>query len=207
MKCALFCVLAMSVCLPAMTQQTDINRYTVYTGFDYLISPARNLTQRGFDVDFGVTAKPWLGLGGDFSASGNAIISGGGTINGTETVYAPTLIAANAQNPLVPLPNMITVPFKSTTYTFAAGPQFYVRKWKKVTFLVRPGLGGIYESADLTFPARPGRIVPTAQYPSAETPSDRFDLVHWRGGWLRSQLVQTRGAPVYSRLDQHSPVL
>jgi hypothetical protein len=147
MKCALGCVLAMSVCLPAMAQQTDINRYTVYTGFDYLISPARKLTQRGFEVDFGVTAKPWLGLGGDFSVSGNAIISGGGTFNGSETVYPPTLIAANAQNPLVPLPNMIAVPFKSTTYTFAAGPQFYIRKWKKVTFLVRPG-----QSADLTFP-------------------------------------------------------
>ena len=152
MKFALVCVLALAVCLPAMAQQTDINRYTIYTGFDYLISPARNLTQRGFDVDFGVTAKPWLGLGGDFSASGNAIISGGGTINGSETVYAPILTAANAQNPLIPLPNMITVPFKSTTYTFAAGPQFYIRKWKKVTFLVRPGLGGIHESADLTFP-------------------------------------------------------
>lgn len=152
MKRALFCVLAMFVCLPALAQQTDINRYTLYTGFDYLISPARNLTQRGFDVDFGVTAKPWLGLGGDFSASGNAIISGGGTINGSETVYAPTLTAAHAENPLVPLPNMITVPFKSTTYTFAAGPQFYIRKWKKITFLARPGLGGIHESADLTFP-------------------------------------------------------
>ncbi|MGB7435277.1 MAG: outer membrane beta-barrel protein [Candidatus Acidiferrum sp.] len=152
MKRALFCVLAMSVCLPAMAQQTDINRYTLYTGFDYLISPARNLTQRGFDVDFGVTVKSWLGLGGDFSASGNAIISGSGTINGSETVYAPTLTAAHAQNPLVPLPNMISVPFKSTTYTFAVGPQFYIRKWKKITFLARPGLGGIHESADLTFP-------------------------------------------------------
>ena len=142
----------MFVCLPAVAQQTDINRYTIYTGFDYLISPARNLTQRGFDVDFGVTVKPWLGLGGDFSASGDAIISGGGTINGSETVYAPTLTAAHEQNPLVPLPSMIYVPFKSTTYTFAVGPQIYIRKWKKITFLVRPGLGGIHETADLTFP-------------------------------------------------------
>jgi len=151
-RSVLFCVLAMFVCLPAVAQQTDINRYTIYTGFDYLISPARNLTQRGFDVDFGVTVKPWLGLGGDFSASGDGIISGGGTINGSETVYAPTLTAAHEQNPLVPLPSMIYVPFKSTTYTFAVGPQIYIRKWKKITFLVRPGLGGIHETADLTFP-------------------------------------------------------
>jgi len=152
MKPALLCVVAMFLCLPAAAQQTDINRYTLYTGFDYLISPARNLTQRGFDVDFGVTVKPWLGLGGDFSASGNSIISGGGTINGSETVYAPKLIAAHAQDPLIPLPNMIYVPFKSTTYTFAVGPQIYIRKWKKITLLARPGLGGIHESANLTFP-------------------------------------------------------
>ena len=147
-------VLAIFVCLPAMAQQTDINRYTLYTGFDYLISPARNLTQRGFDVDFGVTAKPWLGLGGDFSISGNNIISGAGTINGSETIYAPILAAAAAQNPLVfPPPSAVNVPFKSTTFTFAVGPQFYIRKFRRITFLARPGLGAIHESADLTFPA------------------------------------------------------
>jgi len=152
-RCLLWFALAAFLCLPTMAQQTDINRFTIYTGFDYMISPARNLTQRGFDTDFGVTVKPWLGLGADFSASGNAIISGGGTINGTETVYAPKLAAAHAQYPtLVPPPNLITVPFKSTTYTIAAGPQFYIRKFKMVTFLVRPGLGAIHESADLTFP-------------------------------------------------------
>lgn len=144
--------LAIFVCLPAMAQQTDINRYTVYTGFDYLISPARNLTQRGMDVDFGVTAKPWLGLGADFSISGDSIISGAGTINGSETIYAPILIAAGQGNPLIPPPSAINVPFRSTTYTFAMGPQFYIRHWKRVTFLARPGLGAIHETADLTFP-------------------------------------------------------
>jgi hypothetical protein len=158
MKFALICVLALLVCLPAAAQ-SDINRYTLYTGFDYMISPARNLTQRGFDTDFGVTVKPWLGLGADFSASGNAIISGAGTINGSETVYAPILTAANAQFPLiVPPPNMVYVPFKSTTYTFAAGPQIYIRKWRQITFLARPGLGAIHESADLTLPTPLGGL-------------------------------------------------
>ncbi len=155
----LLCSLAFIGCLPAMAQQTDINRFTLYTGFDYLISPARNLTQRGFDTDFGVTVKPWLGLGGDFSASGYNIISGGGTINGSETVYAPKVDAAHALYPtLVPPASAISVPFSSTTYTFAAGPQFYIRKWSKVTFLARPGLGAIHESANLTFPAGLGPL-------------------------------------------------
>lgn len=130
-------------CLPVLAQQTDINRYTLFTGFDYMVSPARNLTERGFETDFGVTTKPWLGLGVDVG-----IISGAGTITGTETVYA------SAVNRLVPgSAATIHVPFNSSTYTFAAGPQFYIRKWQKVTFLIRPGFGGMHEKADITFPA------------------------------------------------------
>jgi len=149
----LFFGLAIFLCLPAMAQQTDINRYTVYTGFDYMISPARNLTERGFDADFGVTVKPWMGLGADFSAIGTNVISGAGTINGAETVYAPVLLQAIANGvPGVPPPSAVNVPFTSTSYTFAAGPQFYLRASRRITFLARPGLGGIHESANLTFP-------------------------------------------------------
>ena len=138
-KLFLILTLAVLFCLP-VAAQNDINRYTLFTGFDYMVSPARNLTERGFETDFGVTAKPWLGLGVDFG-----ILTGAGTITGTETVYAPVV------SPFVN-PNRIHVPFNSTTYTFAAGPQFYIRKWKSVTFLIRPGLGGMHERADITFP-------------------------------------------------------
>ncbi len=154
MKYVLACGLMIFLCLPVLGQQTDINRYTLFTGFDYMISPARNLTERGFEGDFGVTVKPWLGLGGDFGALGSDVISGAGTISGGETIYAPAvnqLLGPGAAD-------AIHVPFKSTTYTFAAGPQFYIRKWEKVTFLVRPGLGGIHETADITFPPELGQL-------------------------------------------------
>jgi len=45
-----FLILVSGVSLSA--QQADINRYTLFTGFDYMISPARNLTERGFEADF-----------------------------------------------------------------------------------------------------------------------------------------------------------
>jgi len=152
MKRLLFCVLMILLCLPALAQQTDINRYTLFTGFDYMISRARNLTERGFETDFGVTVRPWLGLGGDFGILGDGIISGAGTIGGGETIYAPLL--RQVPPPFGPIdPNSIHVPIKSQTYTFAAGPQFYLRKWEKVTFFARPGFGGIHEKADITFPA------------------------------------------------------
>jgi len=151
----LLCGLVIFLCLPALAQQTDINRYTLFTGFDYLISPARNLTERGVEADFGVTAKPWLGLGADFSAMGSDVFSGAGTINGSETVFAPLI----NQSGLVPGgASSIAVPFQSTTYTFAAGPQIYIRKWERVTLLIRPGLGGIHEKADITFPADLGPL-------------------------------------------------
>jgi len=155
LKRFLFCGLMILICLPALAQQTDINRYTLFTGFDYMISPARNLTERGFESDFGVTVRPWLGLGGDFGALGSDIISGAGTINGSETVYAPLLTKFE---PITPPPSAIQVPFKSTTYTFAAGPQFYLRKWEKVTFFARPGFGGIHENASISFPPALGPL-------------------------------------------------
>ena len=152
MKRLLYCGIVIFFCLPSLAQRPDINRYTLFTGFDYMISPARNLTERGFESDFGVTVRPWLGLGGDFGILGNGIISGAGTISGGETIYAPLL--QQLPPPYGPIdPNSIHVPIKSQTYTFAVGPQFYLRKWKRVTFLARPGFGGIHEKADITFPA------------------------------------------------------
>jgi hypothetical protein len=163
MKYLRLCVLALFVCLPVAAQQTEINRYTLYTGFDAMISPARSLTEYGFDLDFGVTVKPWLALGGDFGALGNSIIHGSGTIKGSETVYAPTVSAVGGD------PSAIRVPFKSTTYTFAAGPQFYLRKWKKFTLFARPGFGGIHESADLTFPPELPLLLGELQIPIPST--------------------------------------
>lgn len=134
--------------LPVLAQ-SDINRYTLFTGFDYMISPARNLTERGFESDFGVTVKPWLGMGVDVG-----IISGAGTITGTETVYAPAVNALAGPGAA----SQLHVAFNSNTYTFAAGPQFYIRKWDKVTLLIRPGFGGMHEKADIAFPAYLGPI-------------------------------------------------
>ncbi len=127
--------------LPLAAQQTEVNRYDVFTGFSYMISPSRNLTERGFNGEFGVNVKRWVSLGGDFSA-----LFGRGTIPVAHSVFAPLLAGLPAGlNP--------GVPFDSTTYTFAAGPQFNLRKWDKITLFARPGLGAIHEVADLDLTA------------------------------------------------------
>jgi len=158
----LLCSLLILLTRPAIAQDV-IPRYTIYTGFDYMISPARNLTERGIDMDFGVIVKPWLGLGADVSLIGQNIFSGAGTINGSETIYAKPVAALGLD------PSLIQVPFRSSTMTFAAGPQFYLRKWKRITFLARPGLGGIHESADLTFPPQLAPLFEVLQLPPPAT--------------------------------------
>ena len=151
------CCSIFALALPAVAQDQEINRYTLYTGFDWMNNPGLNLTQRGFDIDFGVTVKPWMAIGGDFSAAGDAVFSGSGTINGADTVYAPKI--DGAPFPGVPPASAIHVPLNSTSYTFAVGPQFYLRKWRKVTFFARPGLGGIHANADVKFPPGLGGLL------------------------------------------------
>ncbi len=176
MRRLLFFGFAIFVCLPVLAQQTDINRYTLFTGFDYMISPARNLTERGFEADFGVTARPWLGLGVDFG-----ILSGAGTITGTETIYAPIL--RQVPPPFGPIdPNSLHVAFDSTTYTFAAGPQFYIRKWDKVTFLIRPCFGGMHEKADIVFPPSLGLLFQALQIQAPSAHQTDTELFFGMGG-------------------------
>jgi hypothetical protein len=191
MKRLLICLILLAIALPACAQDAEINRYTLYTGFDYFIGPGLSMTQRGFDTDFGVTAKPWLGLGVDFSAAGDAILSGGGTINGASTVYAPTLNSAYqngippyVQPGVVPPANAVNVSFKSTTYTVAVGAQIYLRKFKKVTFLVRPGFGAIHASVDLNVPpGLPQLFVPLNLPVPKSSQSDTTWFIGFGGGF------------------------
>jgi len=188
----LFCgIVIFVICLPLPAQQTDINRYTLFTGFDYMISPARNLTERGFEGDFGVTLRPWLGVGGDFGAMGDGIISGAGTINGSETLFAD---AVN-QSGLVPGgANSINVAFRSTTYTFAAGTQFYLRKWEKVTLFARPGFGGIHENANIAFPPALVPLFTVLQLPVPNAHQSDTQLFFGLGGGFDVNVSRKVGA-------------
>jgi hypothetical protein len=64
------CVLAFTLVSTALTcfsQQTDVAQFAVFGAYSYLSTPSLNLTQRGFDGDFGYNLRSWLTLGGDFS--------------------------------------------------------------------------------------------------------------------------------------------
>jgi len=184
MKRLLFLSLLLAIGLPVYAQQDYINKYTLYTGSDYVISPSRNLNEYGFDTDFGVTVKPWLGLGFDFGAFGNSIINGSGTLNGSESIYASALNNAYLNGiPAAGIPpgyvgpaNAVKVSFKATTYLYAAGGQFYWRKFKYVTFLGRPGFGAIHESANLNVPTEVAELFPALGF---TTPSSHQSCTTW----------------------------
>lgn len=131
--------------LTCFSQQTDIRQFSTFTAFSYLSTPSLNLTQRGFDGDFGVNVRSWITLGGDFS------------YNGGHSSLVPSDLNANTQAKLAPfLPFLppgfvLKVPYNSSTYTYEAGPQFNYRRLKRFTFFARPALGALHAS----FTAKP----------------------------------------------------
>jgi hypothetical protein len=62
--CALF---LLPTALTCFSQQTEITQFAAFGAYSYLSTPSLNLTQRGFDGDFGYNLPSWLTLGFDFS--------------------------------------------------------------------------------------------------------------------------------------------
>jgi hypothetical protein len=140
MRRAILLLACCLVSLTALAQQDYVPRYEAFAGFSYLNSPKLNLAERGFNGSFGVNVNHWFTLGGDFSV-----------FTGHSDIF-PQDLKTSIQLQLaavVPPGTLVFLPFDSTTYTFAAGPQFALRKLKWVTLFARPGFGGLHETATL----------------------------------------------------------
>jgi hypothetical protein len=145
-------LLALSVC--AFAQQDYVGRYDAFAGYAYLDTPKLNLMERGFITQEGINLNRWLAFGVDFS-----VIDGHSTIFPNDTKLASTLNAEVAGlKALGQLPPnyVLFVPFNSVTYTYTAGPQINIRKFKKVTIFIHPDIGAIHE----TVTARPNPADP-----------------------------------------------
>jgi len=141
MRRSFACVFLIFLVLTAITcfaQQDFIAKYSTFTAFSYLTTPSLNLTQRGFDADFGVNLRTWLTLGGDFSYnSGHSSLMTNDLNLATKEKLAPIL-------PLLPPGFVLATPYNISTYTYEAGPQFNYRRLKKFTLFVRPALGALH---------------------------------------------------------------
>ena len=155
MRHSFVCVLALfllSTALTCFSQQTDIRQFSAFGAFSYLSTPSLNLTQRGFDGDFGVNVRSWLTLGGDFSyANGHSSLLPNDLNSATQAKLAAFL-------PLLPPGFVLAVPYNSSTYTYEAGPQFNYRRLQHVTFFARPALGALHGN----FTAKPNDPITSA---------------------------------------------
>jgi hypothetical protein len=133
-----FLLLVLFTSLTGFAQQTDVRQFSAFGAYSYLSTPSLNLTQRGFDGDFGVNVRSWLTIGGDFSyGNGHSTLVQGDLNAATQAKLAPFL-------PLLPPGFVLAVPYSSTTYTYEAGPQLNYRGFRKVTLFVRPALGALH---------------------------------------------------------------
>ena len=119
MRRSFVCVLALFLLSSALTcypQQTDVRQFAAFGAFSYLSTPSLNLTQRGFDGDFGYNVRSWVSLGFDFSYNGgHSSLLPNDLNSATQAKLAPFL-------PLLPPGFILAVPYNSSTYTYEAGP-------------------------------------------------------------------------------------
>jgi hypothetical protein len=163
--------LVLAFCLVSATafaQQDYVPRYEGFAAYSYLNSPKLNLVERGFNAELGVNMNRWLTFGADYS-----IFTGHSTIFPQDLTPALQLQLATLVPPGVP----VFLPFDSTTYTFAAGPQFSLRKFKWVTLFARPGLGGLHETATL----KPNNPITTALVARLAPGGKKTDLEFFYG--------------------------
>jgi hypothetical protein len=124
----------------SVAQQDYVSRYDAFAGYSFLSSPKLNLFERGFNGQFGVNVRRWVAIGGDFSV-----------FTGHSTLFPDELDPAQQAKlapigPLLPPGFILAVPYDSTTYTFTAGPQLALRKFKWITLFAHPSIGGLHES-------------------------------------------------------------
>jgi hypothetical protein len=137
----LFCSLLSSA------QQTDVQRFDLYSGFTFLNSPSLNLAEHGYHFQAGYNATRMLTVGFDYS-----IVTGHNSLTAnllTDSLQLQITTALKdlALEGLLPPGYQLSVPTDSTTQTFAAGTQFNCRHFVPVTLFVRPDIGAIREVA------------------------------------------------------------
>ncbi len=138
----------------ADAQQTQLKRYDLYVGFADLNSPALGLNQTGLHTQFGVNVREWYALGFDYSVSRGSTVLKPDLLPVTLQEQLAPLILAYIQAGVVPPTYQLKLPAHIMTQSFAAGPQFSYRHFRRVTLFVRPSVGAFRLAATL-HPADP----------------------------------------------------
>jgi hypothetical protein len=133
--------------MPVVAQQTYVTRFDAFAGYTYLNSPAVSLPEHGAHFQVGVRPKTWVSFGFDFAvASGDLTLTPPLLLDSLQQSLGAQLGALAAAGRL-PANYSLSVRAHSQTQTFAAGPQFALRRWKPITLFLRPSIGIMRETA------------------------------------------------------------
>ena len=132
---------------PAFSQQTDVPRFDLYTGYTFLDSWHIGLFENGFHTQFGYNFRTWLTVGFDYSVSRGDLTLVPGLLTTPLQQQLAALLAALAAAGQLPPGYSLMVPASSLTQTFALGPQYTYRGFKRFTLFARPSIGAIREVA------------------------------------------------------------
>lgn len=165
----------------AFSQQTDVRRYDIYTGFAGFETPELNLAQRGFHLQTGLNLRTWLSAGFDYSISTghNAL-----TPNLLTTSLRQELgleIEELIEEGIIPPNYQLVVPLDAFSQTFALGPQLTYRHFQPVTLFVRPSLGAIRQKVT-PHPTDPVSAAIVAQLVPAGEKTDWSGFYGFGGG-------------------------
>jgi hypothetical protein len=179
-RCAnaiMFLLVLFLLATPVVAQQTDVTRFDAFAGYAYLNSPAVSLPEHGVQLQVAVRPKTWVSLGFDFSvATGDLTITPNLLLDSLQQSLGGQLKALAAAGQL-PAGYSLTVPAHSQTQTYAAGPQFALRRWKPITLFLRPSIGIMRETAT----PRPGDPIAKAIVAQLAPTGEKKDRVIFYG--------------------------
>ncbi len=142
---------AQTTSAPAATaagaEQSYVGRYDVYAGYVNFNSPHIGLIENGFHLQGGVNPRRWLALGVDYSSANGSLLLVPTELPAAKQVAISQALSQLMAAGVIPPTYVLTVPTDSYTQTFAAGPQWMIRHYSKVTFFLRPSVGAIRERA------------------------------------------------------------
>jgi hypothetical protein len=131
----------------AFGQQTFVTRYDAYIGYAFIDSPHVSLFENGFETQAGVRLRKWVSFGFDYSYSHGDLTVTPDLLTAALQQRIAQVLAALAAAGRLPPGYVLSVPAKSTSQSFAIGPQLAYRHFTKITLFVRPSFGAVRESA------------------------------------------------------------
>lgn len=135
-------------------QQSYVGQWDVYGGYTRIMQPSINLAEPGFNFQAGFRPSAWLTLGLDYSiGTGRNTLELGMLLPSLQAQLAAQLAQLEDLG-LVPTGYKLAVPVNTRTQTFQIGPDLPIRKFRAVTFFVRPNLGAL-EVVAVPHPADP----------------------------------------------------